>query len=170
MKDEENVIYREIQRPRQWWYILIIIFLVCTTWYGAVRQLIFEKPFGTNPASDTGMLIILVLAGVLFPIFLISLKMETFVKKDGIYVRFFPLHLKPKRFSFEDIKTQEAIYYKPIREYGGWGIRWGRNGKAYSISGNLGLQLTFKNGKKLLIGSQNPKELERVMNNNVSST
>ncbi len=34
-----------------------------------------------------------------------------------------------------------ARKYRPIREYGGWGIRYGWNGRAYSTSGNEGVQL-----------------------------
>ena len=49
--------------------------------------------------------------------------------------------------------------YKPIREYGGWGIRYGRGGKAYNVSGNKAVQLVLKNGKRLLIGSQRPDKL-----------
>lgn len=40
------------------------------------------------------------------------------------------------------------------RDYGGWGIRYGRKGKAFNVFGSRGLQLEFTNGKRLLIGSQ----------------
>jgi len=87
-------------------------------------------------------------------------KLQTIVCRDGLYVRFFPFHIKFKRFAFEDIGEYYARQYSPLKEYGGWGIRFTfRNGKAYNISGNKGLQIVFKNGKKLLIGSQNPQEL-----------
>jgi hypothetical protein len=39
-------------------------------------------------------------------------------------------------------------------EYGGWGIKYGKMGKAYNVSGNRGVQLEFTDGKRLLIGSQ----------------
>ncbi|MHC4338483.1 MAG: hypothetical protein ACYSTG_11155 [Planctomycetota bacterium] len=60
-----------------------------------------------------------------------------------------------------------ARTYKPIREYGGWGIRYSFRkgiGRAYNMSGNKGVQLVFKNGKKLLIGSQKPDELAQAIN------
>jgi hypothetical protein len=87
-------------------------------------------------------------------------KLQTQVRSDGLYVRFFPFHIKFKRFAFEDFSEYYAREYRPIWEYGGWGIRYTfRNGRAYNIRGNKGLQIVCKNGKKLLIGSQKPQEL-----------
>ena len=45
--------------------------------------------------------------------------------------------------------------YSPIAEFGGWGYRISFNGgPAYNIAGNMGLQIVFVSGKKLLIGTQ----------------
>ena len=44
-------------------------------------------------------------------------------------------------------------------DYGGWGIRRGRRGWAYNVSGNRGVLLQLENEKTLLIGSQRPDEL-----------
>ena len=53
--------------------------------------------------------------------------------------------------------------YNPIRDYGGWGIRWGTKGKAYNVSGNRGLYLEFSDGKQLLIGLQKPEEFVEAL-------
>jgi len=88
------------------------------------------------------------------------LKLETEVRPDGLYVRYFPFHIHFKRFGPEDLSECYARRYKPIMEYGGWGIRCSlRNGKAYNVSGNRGVQLVLSSGKKLLIGSQKADEL-----------
>ena len=92
------------------------------------------------------------------------LKLQTEVRPDGIYVRFFPFHIHFKRFAREDLSEYYARQYKPIREYGGWGIRYSiRNGRAYNVRGNKGVQLVLSTGKKLLIGSQNPEQLEAAI-------
>lgn len=94
----------------------------------------------------------------------VLLKLHTEVRPDGIYVRFFPFHIHFKRFASEDLSECYARQYKPILEYGGWGIRYSiRNGRAYNVSGNKGVQLVFDTGKKLLIGSQNPEQLEAAI-------
>ena len=88
-------------------------------------------------------------------------KLETEVRSDGLYVRFFPSHINFKKIAFEDISEYYAREYSPILEYGGWGIRFNMfgAGKAYNARGNKGVQLVLKNGKKLLVGSQKPQEL-----------
>ena len=90
-------------------------------------------------------------------------RMTTEVKDDGIYVRWFPL-TKRHHFRFEEIRSVRARTYRPIWEYGGWGIRYSiRNGKAYNVSGDRGVQLVFRNGKKLLLGSQRADSLEAAI-------
>ena len=81
-----------------------------------------------------------------------------------MYVRFFPFHINFKKFAFEDISEYYAREYRPLLEYGGWGIRYSFSGKAYNVSGKEGLQIIFKNGKKLLIGSRKPQELVTAIN------
>ena len=53
--------------------------------------------------------------------------------------------------------------YRPIMEYGGRGIRFGRQGMAYNVGGNRGVKIKLKNGKQALVGSQKPEELQRAL-------
>jgi hypothetical protein len=61
------------------------------------------------------------------------------------------------------VKSHEVITYSPLRDYGGWGIRYGSKGKAYNVSGNRGVRLELSNGKRLLFGSQRPEELSEAV-------
>ncbi len=88
-----------------------------------------------------------------------SVKFVTEVRNDGIYICYFPFHRSFHTISFKEIRRYEVRTYRPIMEYGGWGIRYGTKGKAYNVSGNRGLQLELSNGKQLLIGSQRVEEL-----------
>jgi len=83
------------------------------------------------------------------------------VRDDGLYIRFYPL--THQKIPFEHIVHCEVRTYNPIREFGGWGIRYGKGGKAYNVSGNRGVQLDLVNGKRLLIGSGRPEELARAI-------
>jgi len=56
-----------------------------------------------------------------------------------------------------------AREYKPIREYGGWGIRYVIGGIAYNVYGNKGVQLILKNKKKVLVGTQKPEEFYQAI-------
>jgi hypothetical protein len=46
-----------------------------------------------------------------------------------------------------------------MEQYGGRGIRRGRHGWAYTVSGNRGVKLILAGGEQFLIGSQRPEEL-----------
>ena len=91
-------------------------------------------------------------------------KMKTVYSKEGIYIRFFPFIWKEKNLLWTDIKLAKIRQYSPIKEYGGWGIRFSRkNGRAYNVRGKMGLQIVFKSDKMLLIGTQQPTELENYL-------
>jgi hypothetical protein len=57
----------------------------------------------------------------------------------------------------------EVVKYNPISDYGGWGVRLSRNGKAFNVKGEFGLKLYFDNRKPLLIGTQKPEELKKIL-------
>ena len=151
MTSETNIIFREVQQFRQFWLWLILIFISL--------PLVFVTL--TNNLSLSGAFVILLNLGLLALFY--SMKLITEVRSDGLYVRFFPLHLSFHKIPLEELKKYEARSYSPIREYGGWGIRYGFKGKAYNVSGNRGVQLEFLNGKRLLIGSQKPEELVQAI-------
>jgi len=156
----DSVIFREVQKFRQIWLWSIVLLTAGMMWYGAIEQLVYGRPFGNNPVSDGGMFLILVAFGVLFPLFIMSIRLVVEVRNSGLYVKFFPIHLSFRHYSFDDISSANVIRYHPLRDYGGWGIRYGCRGKAYNISGNKGLMLVFTNGKRLMLGSQEPEVLK----------
>jgi hypothetical protein len=89
--------------------------------------------------------------------------LNTEVRADGLYVKFFPFHWSFQRIPLENLKGIAVTTYRPILDYGGWGIRYGIAGKAYNVSGNRGVKLTFFKGRSLLIGSQQPEELAEAL-------
>lgn len=91
------------------------------------------------------------------------LKLVTEVRDDGLYVRMFPLPFR--RISWDEIESYYVRTYRPIREYGGWGMRLGIAGKAYNAWGNRGVQLILRSGHRVLLGSQMPESLEAAIAN-----
>jgi len=47
-------------------------------------------------------------------------KLETIIKTDGIYVRFFPFHIAYRKYDWNTISQAFVRKYNPITEYGGW--------------------------------------------------
>ena len=161
MSEESGLIYREEQRFGLWlrWLIFVSMLLILPLGIFSLSKI---------PSEEEGIKILpvttLTICGILVPIgiavLFVSLKLETEVRGDGLYIRFYPFHLKFKRFGAEELSEYYAREYRPLLESGGWGIRCGKQGRAYNVSGNKGVQLVFKNGRQLLIGSQREKELE----------
>ena len=73
----------------------------------------------------------------------------------------FPLYRR--RIPRSEIASAEAVTYRPIPDYGGWGIRGiGRN-VALNARGHHGVRLTLIDGRTVLIGSQKSEELAAAL-------
>jgi hypothetical protein len=157
--DSKDILFHEVQRFRQVWVWILVFFLMGLSWYSFIQQIVSKTPFGTRPAPDLVVIGMWILFGWVFPIVAFITGLITEVRGDGIYIRFIPFHFKFRTMPFEAIQTYEVRTYRPLREYGGWGIRYGAGGKAYNVSGNRGVQLVLLSGRKILLGSQKPEEL-----------
>ena len=161
--NEGYSVFREVQRFRQWWVLILVIFVAGMGWFGFVQQIVLKKPIGNNPAPDSVMIVIWAVFGILFPIMFYSLKLVTEVRSDGLHVLFFPLQFHTHKIAYEEIKKYEIRTYSAFKEYGGYGIRYGVKGKAYNVGGKKGIQFEFQDGKKLLIGTQKPEEFAQAI-------
>ncbi len=47
--------------------------------------------------------------------------------------------------------------YSALKDYGGYGVRYGKNAKAYNVTGNKGIQIELIDGKRILFGSHHPE-------------
>lgn len=151
-------LFREVQRFGQVWIVMIVGGIAVLMWWAAIQQLVLKQPFGDRPAPDVVLVISVAVFGVLFPVFFLSVRLVTEVREDGIYVKYHGFHRKWHRFGFEDMERCYARTYRPLLEYGGWGIRMGRKGKAYNVGGREGIQIVFRDGKRLLIGTRKPEQ------------
>jgi len=164
--------YREIQRfSSPWVWILVITVLAASlapTLTGLYRLVVLNKPFGRDPLSGNALLLIIAVQLVLYVLIVVLLKkmkLITEVKDDGFYYRYPPFINKVKRIGKEEIEKYGVRTYKPVREYGGWGVRQGigKAGTAFNVSGKTGLQFVLKTGKKILFGTQRGNALQRAM-------
>lgn len=159
---KENLFY-EKQYFKQFPLWLILIGLNLLFIYAFFQQVIGGKKFGQNSMSNIQLEIatgIILLLTILFKI----VHLDTVIKKDAIYIRFFPIQLNYRKYSWSSISKALVGKYKPILGYGGWGFRISITGKkALTVSGDDGIKLFFKDGSQLLIGTNKPKELEGVL-------
>lgn len=150
------MVFTEKQSAKKLLLVVLPLLLVGTItlaidWYDA-----------TNPLRKDNLQSQLIITGgvtALVLILFLIMSLRTKITKDGIIYSYTPF-VKEKQLKWDELEKVWVRKYKPIREYGGWGLRIGfGKGKAYNIWGTKGLQLVFKNGKQLLIGTQKPKEL-----------
>ena len=132
--------YHELQRFRQWWLWTLLGGI-------ALPMLLL------GPVSWLGLVIVGAVAA-----FLYSLRLETEVRTDGIYLKMWPLHWSARRISWSESDKYEMRTYRPLREFGGWGIRWAPGKLAYNVSGNQGIWIQRTNERSILIGSQRVEE------------
>lgn len=154
MDSEAQVFFKECQKFSRWVMlpILLIPAIVATILISKIR----EDGFGGDIIGVlTAAMAVTSAVAVLF----MFLKLVTEVRSDGVYIRFYPIHLRFKRFAFDEIRVYYARRCKPLLEYGGWGIRSGKSGRAYNVRGDMGLQLEMTDNKKILIGSQKAEQL-----------
>ena len=163
MADQSHeVAFREVQKHRQVWVWLIVFGAALLMWYALVQQIILGQPFGTNPGPDWMIWLFWLLIGIGLPLLFLYMKLIVEVGDDGVHIRYVPFI--SRLIPFEEIQGHEARSYKPIREYGGWGIRWwGGQRRAYNVSGDQGVELKLRSGDRIMIGSQRADALAEAI-------
>jgi hypothetical protein len=172
----EKLYFQEEQRFSQVWVWMILItsmVAVITPFaYGIYSQTVLNKSFGNNPTSTSTLIAILLICILIMAsimVFLGKSKLITKITDAGIIVKYPPFINKWRTIVPSEIEKWEIRSYNAIVEYGGYGVKSSyKKGKALNVSGNIGLQLYLKNGKKLLIGTQKKQALafavEKLMN------
>jgi hypothetical protein len=162
--------FHETQRFRQRWVWAVIIasiaLAVLITGFGVWQQVVRGVPFGDEPTSNTGLLFafgLTVAIGLGVILLIKASQLDVAVRDDEIFIRFRPFHLNGRHIALRDVADAKMRVYRPILEYGGWGIRMGFSGMAYNVSGNEGVQLVLADGSRVLIGSQRSRELEAAI-------
>nr|AIA11187.1 Unknown Function [uncultured bacterium] len=160
----DDILFEEKQQFKQIWLWVLLLGINCIFLYGVFKQVIVGQRFGNHPLSNMSILVVTFLT-LLLTLLFVFLRLETQIRMDGVYVRFFPFHVKFKKYYWSVISQSFVRKYSPIREYGGWGVRWSPFGKgrAYNVSGNMGIQIVFNSGSALLIGTRKEEEVKKVL-------
>jgi hypothetical protein len=86
------------------------------------------------------------------------------VTRRNITVRWGMLGIPVCWVAMKDISMVEKREFSPLRDFGGYGIRYNGKMLAFYMRGNRGVKLTTTTGWKYLIGSDNVDALEAVIN------
>lgn len=161
-----KVLYREEQRFTQWWRWLLVLSACTIPIVIIATELTISSD---NTAEEVTTLLVVLCFVALFEAVLIwlfwSMKLIIEINETGIRFKYPPVIRKWRIIKKSEVQSFEVRQYKPIAEYGGWGIKvkFRNSGIAYNVKGNIGLQLYLKNGKKLLLGTQRKQAIDYAM-------
>jgi len=99
---------------------------------------------------------------------LITVRLVTEIRGEELRVGMRGLW-RSQRIPLNRIQTAEIIDHDPSRDYGGYGVRSTRQGKAYIASGSGGVRLTLSDGEKVVIGSNRAADLRAALRGRQSS-
>ena len=149
----EAAVFREAQRmPRSWRWPVIALTGCGVVLYVWAASIVGEGSLGTVVGA------LATLAGLCVGLLATVARMEVVMTRAAVEVRWVPL--TRRTFPSATIVSAEAVAYRPLRQFGGWGIRFGRGRtRAYSMSGDRAVRLTLVDGSEVFLGSLEPEAL-----------
>ena len=101
--------------------------------------------------------------GFCLPIILFCSELRYGINDTGFYYQYFPFQFRERVIPVEEINSFEAVTYDPVKDYGGFGIRYWKGGRAFTTSGDKGVKINFGNDQTILFGTQKPEELRSAL-------
>lgn len=91
--------------------------------------------------------------------FFLRAGLRTRVTTDGLAVQM--IGLRSRRIAWSDIEAIDEVRVRPLRDFGGWGIRYGGRprGWMYNVRGQEAVRVRLRTGKTLYVGSQDAEAL-----------
>jgi len=147
----DDAVFRERQRFGPWWVWVLLAAGVTAAWAFLAVTLVGD-------GSVAGAAVLVVIVGIALPGLFLVARLDVAVYADRVEVDFFPL--RRRTIPLRDVDRTQARRYRPLKEYGGWGIKgWSTRKIAYNVRGDRGVDLTLRDGRSVLIGSQHSGEL-----------
>lgn len=122
-----------------------------------IWQVLLGHPWGKHSMSNGDVIGWTVFLWLIY-LRLITVRLVTEVRQGELIVAMRGLW-RLRRVPLDRIRSVETITHDIARDYGGYGFRSIRGGKAYVAGGSRGVRVTLAGGEKLVVGSQRPDEL-----------
>lgn len=154
----DEVLFREKQSMP--WYFQVLLFAV-VIW--ALGSSIHASVALGKPWTMVDVWLPRVIGLLLLAVHALFFSMETSVYRDRVHVEWGYLRFFHQNIPLTPATVAEAVTYSPLRDFGGWGIRRGRDGTfCFNMRGNRGVMIT-EGSRRTLIGSQRPEELAEIL-------
>lgn len=150
---DETAVYHERSYWAPWVYVLLWVALGSSI-LGLLSQADWAWPWGTPEWTATGLLAF----GLALHRFAGGLTVR--LHRNALWVGLGDGSLIRKKVAYEDIESLESVRYRPLREFGGWGIRGFGKKQAWTARGDQAVVLHLVSDRQLYIGSDRPQRLE----------
>lgn len=155
MESHGRELYREVTGWSLWVYLLIWGVMIGSA------LLVLAAPGETGDWTDPGRLwSAAATIGVLGVIQYVFGGLTVVVHTDGIRVGLGKGWPFRTWLPLSEIQEMESVTYRPLREFGGWGLRGSRMKRAWTARGNRAVVLSMTDGRRIYIGSDEPSRLE----------
>jgi hypothetical protein len=154
--------FEEIQAmPKAWTLLSILPGLLLM--FGALREGVAE---GVVPLP---LVLLAVALTLIFGLWFRRLRLITEVDDNTVTLRYQGL-FKTRTVPIPTVRSARARTYRPLLEYGGWGIKFGLKGWVYNVSGKEGVQLELDGARPLMVGSRRAEELAEAITSSPRDT
>ena len=144
------VYFREEQKF-EWFWTVVWLVPVAMIGYGLYQEVI-----------SSILLWPALVVTVVVAVWINRLKLITEGRSDVLWIHF--VLLWPERsIAWNEIQRAEAITYRPVKDFGGWGVRWAARGVVYNARGKRGVRMVLVSGERVLVGSQRAEDLARAI-------
>jgi len=162
------IVFREVQRFPLRRIALALASPPCFLLGLLIWQVILGHPWGKHSMSNADVVGWTVFLWLVY-FRLITIRLVTEVRQGELRIALRGLW-RLRRVPLDQIRAVETISHDIARDYGGFGIRSTRDGKAYVASGGRGVRVKLAPGEKLVVGSQRPDELAAALRGSVAPT
>ena len=153
-----SVVFTEKQPvARVWWISAVVALGATVVWVLFVAQVLLHHPLGDNPPSNGVLLVLWLSFGIAAPQVLAICSLTVVVRADEVLISYPPL--ANRRLPLADVVSVEAVTYRPLGDYWGWGVRGRRANLCYTVRGNHGVRLHLTQERQVLLGSQRSAQL-----------
>lgn len=161
MNRTSEPVFHEEQKFREGrvWTVLAtvpVIFLLLVVW-----QVVLGHRWGRHSMSNASVVGWTIFLWLIYWR-LINVKLVTDVWPDKLSISMRGLW-RLRNVPWTEITGAEVVRFDAAKDFGGYGIRFTRKGKAYIAGGDQGLRLRLTRGGTLVVGSQRVTELANII-------
>jgi len=157
---DDDFIYEEEQSLRQWyvWFVLLLAFFLSVAF--SITSLLNYMDGTAGAASYIVLSALFMFISLFFIISTAGSKLKVKASEDALYFQWSPLNNKYNKVYWQNIKSISLIEYNSF----GYGMRISEKyGSIYNAFGGYGINLETRGGNKFLVGTAQPKEIEKIL-------